>query len=541
MIKKLLLTFSYIITLGIGMFAPVSANTLPQALITEVQTGFIDASSGLEYPKQEFIEVANVSAAPLVMDGWQLEYLSAAHDGTGEPTAELNTINGTLPLNGHALFSYIGYNPASSDASFGVGSIATSGMLAKSGGRVRLMNGDIMVDCVAWGSATALTGCDKVSGTSAAGQTIQRPHSDNGSYDKTLGVKHLSPPTPRGGELYPSFEMPEPNPNGPNVPGTEDPEPEVPEEPENPEQPQEPQQPTIPLNCPGVELSEILPNPAGVDTIGEFIELYNTTDQTVSLQGCSLRLGAAGKVYNFAAGTHLQPYEYRAFMYSTTGISLTNSGGEVWLLSPEVQTSLTYPTSADDQAWALIDGVWQTTFQPTPNAPNVLLLPAGRVASLAAAGVEPCPEGKFRNPETNRCKNIETETGPTPCAEGQERNPETNRCRKIAAAATTPTPCAEGQERNPLTNRCRKITTATTQTPCAAGQERNPETNRCRKITTATAKADPDAAKSSGIQNYRILIAVLILILGYAVYEYRQDLGAQLTKLRNSIVKRGSS
>lgn len=528
MTKKLFFTLSFFISLCVSFAAPlVHAAISPSALITEVQTGTIDAVSGLEYPKQEFIEVANVSSGPLKMDGWRLEYLSAAHNGTGEPTAVLLEISGTLPLNGQALFSYIGYNPTSTDASFGEGSTASSGMLAKSGGHVRLVNGEEVIDCVAWGSAVAIAGCDKVSSVASAGQTIQRPHSDNGSYDKALGVKNLSPPTPLGGQLYPSFDPPTPNPNGPNVPGEEEPE--------------EPEEPSIPLTCSSIELSEVLPNPAGTDAAGEFIELYNPTDQAISLQGCSLRFGMTGKTYTFSADAVLVAHEYRAFMYSTTAISLTNSGGEVWFLSPGVQSSLTYPASEDDQAWAFIDGVWQTTFRPTPNAANVRFIPGEDVGVQGAltAAAEPCPVGKYRNPETNRCKNIETENGPTPCAEGQERNPETNRCRKITTTTTTVTPCGPGQERNPETNRCRKVQVAATAAPCPEGQERNQETNRCRKVAATTPKNSQSTEQGGGSrQNYVILAIVFALIAGYAIYEYRQDIRVSLGKLRMLVLRR---
>jgi hypothetical protein len=69
-----------------------------------------------------------------------------------------------------------------------------------------------------------------------------------------------------------------------------------------------------------------------------------------------------------------------------------------------------------------------------------------------------CGEGRYRNPETNRCKKVETEAAKTltPCAVGYERNPETNRCKKVAVASGL-VPCAEGYERNPETNRCRKV------------------------------------------------------------------------------------
>lgn len=529
MLQKVLLIASIFSSLCLCLISPSAAASIqPPVLITEVQTGFIDSASGLEYPKQEFIELTNISATAVDITGWRLEYLSAAHDGNGNPTTTLATFNGGIFLNGRVLLNYLGYNPVPGDMIFGQDNVAASGMLAKSGGHVRLMNGDTMVDCVAWGSATIVSGCDKAASQSPPGHSIQRPVSDNGSYDKVLGVQHMAPPTPQGGQLYSPYHNPlPPYPNGPNIPGVDD----------EGQLPLPDDEPTGP-DCSVISLSEVLPNPAGSDAESEFIELYNTSNQTVSLVGCSLRLGSAGKQYTFSADTSMAPHEYKAFFYATTNLQLTNSGGEVWLLTPTQQTSLTYPVSVDNQSWALIASNWQATFRPTPDAANVLHIKddgAGEdPAEPSVTILEACPEGKFRNPATNRCKNLETgDTELTPCDPGQERNTETNRCRKVTTAGTVLTACDPGQERNPETNRCRKVSSAeTTVKPCDPGQERNPETGRCRKVAGASTGTMGNGDNSKPNQNYRILVGVLLLILGYAVYEYRQDIRNRWNRLR---------
>lgn len=471
MTRKILLALGLLVSIWVPFFgSSAAAASNPPVLISEVQTGFI-AGDGVEYPKQEFIELVNVSSDEIDMTGWQLEYLSAAHDGSGAPTAVLAIVDGILPAGSWALFSYSGYMPAPVDGMFGQGSTASSGLLAKTAGHVRLTAGDTMVDCVAWGSsAVAIEGCDKIAAVAPAGHTIQRSPGEDGFYDKALGVKNLAPPTPQGGQLQP-----------PSLPNP-DPEEEL---------PPEEQEPGLPA-CSSVILSEVLPNPAGSDAAGEFIELYNTSSQTVSLSGCILRLGSSGKSFGFPEDIIMTPHEYRAFGYAVTGLQLLNEGSELWLIADSQQTSLAYPSSTDDQAWALIDGTWQITLQPTPNAPNVLLLPAGKGAKASEAaksGLEDCPAGKFRNPETNRCKNIEAASNePAPCAPGQERNPQTNRCRKVAAARTSN-------------------------------------------------NADTQAAKTN--QNYKILLGVLVLIFGYIAYEYRNDARNGLRRLRHAVTDRG--
>lgn len=498
---------------SLGFTKPALAQN-PPILISEVQTGFID-SSGTEFPKQEFIELTNVSGGWLNMTDWRLEYLSAAHDGSGVPTSTLVSFTGRLPAGGKALFSYTGYLSGFMDRGFGEGSTASSGLLAKSGGHVRLTDGISTIDCVAWGSASVIEGCDKVVPLATASQSIQRPLSESGSYDKLLGVKNLAPPSPQGGELYDLL------PQEPPVDPPTEPEPEVPVS-----------------KCENVILTELLPNPAGDDAAGEFIELHNTSNKDQTLAGCVLRIGTAGKQYALPADAKLLSGEYKAFYFSTTALGLTNSGGEVWLLSDQAPQSAAYPTLGDDQAWALINGLWQVTDVPTPGAPNVLPDPGEIVTSTEST--EPCPTGKFRNPETGRCKNIESDNELTPCSAGQERNPDTGRCRKVTTASATLASCGPGEERNATTNRCRKVTTTQTSVKaCEAGQERNPETNRCRKVAAASSGASgPDGNGSNMTQNYRILLIVLLLVLAYAIYEYRQEITKGVSTLRTKLQRK---
>ena len=154
-----------------------------------------------------------------------------------------------------------------------------------------------------------------------------------------------------------------------------------------------------------------------------------------------------------------------------------------------------------------------------------------------------CGEGKFLNPKTNRCKNLqtieETSTGKTittydpetgeatvtkVCNEGYELNEETNRCNKkksettsesssssstqsssssssSSSSKTTEKTCPEGKFLNPETNRCKNLQTvsesttgktittydpetgeSTTEKICNEGYELNPDSNRCNKI-----------------------------------------------------------
>lgn len=229
-------------------------------------------------------------------------------------------------------------------------------------------------------------------------------------------------------------------------------------------------------------------------------------------------------------------------------MSLTNSGGYVWLedIYGEVHYDETLTGYADagsetyiNQSWALDmnDDIWKWAI-PSPTGPNQFPQP---VSAGMGAGLDEttCPAGKYRNPETNRCRSLEEAVSALAvCEEGKERNPVTNRCRNLATTSSTSlSPCAEGEERNPATNRCRKVLgTATTLVPCQSGYERNPETNRCKKVSdTLTALASPAAVaiESSGGDTLKnaLIVTAGLGALGYGFYEWRSELLRALRRL----------
>lgn len=289
--------------------------------------------------------------------------------------------------------------------------------------------------------------------------------------------------------------------------------------------------PTPESSCSNVVLSEILPNPAGSDSGKEYIELYNPSSLTVNLVGCSLKLGNS---VNDLSGVMLPGFQ--AFY----GMVLPNAdGGTVEFLTSTTEDVVNYPAGLkDEQAWALINGEWKMTERPTPGAENIYVQSVETVTESANSGVssEVCPAGKFRNPETNRCKNVESEDDAKACQPGKVRNPETNRCKSVADAITSLKSCDSGQVRNPQTNRCRKVAGSTKLADCKEGQERSPETNRCRKVAGASTSI-PKESLEKEIQkkqniSYGIFISMAILVVGYGAYEYRSNVANFLVKLK---------
>lgn len=233
----------------------------------------------------------------------------------------------------------------------------------------------------------------------------------------------------------------------------------------------------------------------------------------------------------FPAGTTIAPGEYRAFSDAQLKYTLPNTAGRV------VPTGVdgivygdtgVYEKPADGESWALIDGVWQYTNQPTPAAVNnARVEPEPKDETDVPA---PCPAGKYRNPLTNRCRNIEADASVlATCGEGQYRNPETGRCRKITT--TTLTPCKDGQYRSEETNRCRNIATASTQKPCKDNQYRSEETNRCRNLTSTNIPESSFAVQpvkdgAMAFVGWWALGGVGVLAAGYGVWEWRSELAA---------------
>lgn len=482
-----------------------------QLVISEVQTGGIN-ELGLEDGRLEFVELYNQTTETVEVNGWKIQYFAASREDVFEtnavPTRDLALLNGSINGLGYVLLSFVDYL-ADADDYFGQGSTASSGLLARSGGHLRVVDSsNAIIDVIAWG--TAKTPETKAMPEIKAGQSASRMEdpeiadylidSDNNFADFVV----LLEPTPTGGSLV---------------------EPNIQEEEEVPAPP-----------CDNLIISEIMPNPTGTDTGQEFIELYNPTDTEVMLEGCLLQTSANTKQFMFSIGSRLLPGEYQAFYSHVTDLVLANAaGGEVMLTGTNTDFSVQYPLEMEaNHVWISLNGQWYDSTIPTPGAANVLPQPPVEVVEEETEP-EPCPPGKFRNPETNRCKNIQTvSTALAPCAIGQLRNPETNRCRNIVSTVSSLVPCRSGQERNPETNRCRNVAgLSTTQTACQEGYERNPETNRCRKIA-ANLAASPSvgSVQKSTPPNYTFLIATSVVVLGYGVYEYRKDIQNLLLRLK---------
>ena len=321
----------------------------------------------------------------------------------------------------------------------------------------------------------------------------------------------------------------------------------------------------MPTPC-HIQISEISsqPNHDGK----EYIEFYNTNNEVGVLEKCRIRINGGVEK---AVGTIEVAPQARYVMDFSSG-AIRNTAGVMTLIdSDNIEVEYSYQETNVGEVVNFESGKYTGVISnhPTPNASNIesdIVPEQNTVTSESTDSSSACPEGKYRNPDTNRCKNIETASSElTPCSSDQIRSSETNRCKKInTAAGSSLTPCQPDQVRNTSTNRCKKISSTgasltpcqpdqirnpTTNRckkagaedgslkPCAENQERNPDTNRCRKVATdvdGTVLGAAASPASTANSSYKLPAAVasVTALFGYAAYEYRSDIGRRITSIR---------
>lgn len=121
--------------------APASLGANCHAVINEVQ------ALGPGGAGDEFIELANPCTFPFPLTGWSLVYRSAA--GTTDVSLlALDTY--TVAAGGYVVFASKGWTGGVPVGSFG----STTGSLADKGGGIAIVQGNLTLDSMGWGTAT---------------------------------------------------------------------------------------------------------------------------------------------------------------------------------------------------------------------------------------------------------------------------------------------------------------------------------------------------------------------------------------------------
>lgn len=136
-------------------------------------------------------------------------------------------------------------------------------------------------------------------------------------------------------------------------------------------------------------LSEILPNPAGADKDGEWIELANIGDKKINLRGWILddAVGSGSKPYVFKENIYIEPAEFLLIGRAESKLVLPNKGGEINLLryDGKILSKVSYGAAKDGESYALIGAVWQWTKSLTPGGKNILSQPVPKKTSKTPA------------------------------------------------------------------------------------------------------------------------------------------------------------
>ncbi|MFH0912160.1 MAG: lamin tail domain-containing protein [Patescibacteria group bacterium] len=134
------------------------------------------------------------------------------------------------------------------------------------------------------------------------------------------------------------------------------------------------EEPEIPVYSDNIILSELYPHPATGQE--EYIELYNTGDGSVNLQGWKLDDQSPGgsAAYTISATTIIAPHQYLIFFKSQTHLYLNDTGDYARLLQPNdnlVDSTPNYGTATTGYSYSKINSNWQWSKRVTPNAANI--------------------------------------------------------------------------------------------------------------------------------------------------------------------------
>ena len=97
-----------------------------------------------------------------------------------------------------------------------------------------------------------------------------------------------------------------------------------------------------------------MPNPKGADKGQEWIEIYNTTKQNISLSNWKLN---NGKIFNIPEGLSILPNSYFVLQSENLKITLKNSNASLSLIDPSenIAQEISYQKSKEGQSYSLIN------------------------------------------------------------------------------------------------------------------------------------------------------------------------------------------
>ena len=137
--------------------------------------------------------------------------------------------------------------------------------------------------------------------------------------------------------------------------------------------------PPPPIYASHIRLNEILPNPSEKGEANEFIELYNDSDETVSLTGWSIKKDRSEsgkyliKAEDFPKGTDIPAGGFFLIPRKISGFIMANSNKTISLYDPSEKeaSAVSYATTKEDVSLNYTATGWRGS-TPTPGTANVL-------------------------------------------------------------------------------------------------------------------------------------------------------------------------
>ena len=142
-----------------------------------------------------------------------------------------------------------------------------------------------------------------------------------------------------------------------------------------------------------IQISEVLPNPVGDDTQLEWIELYNPTENDISLDGWSIAdVFGAIKTYSLTGKT-ISAHSFFVIERSETGITFNNDKEQVVLRSPVGQLASTaiMTNIPEGKSFSFIDGDWVWA-DPTKGGANLTMLSSPSPSPSVQPSSTPSPQ-----------------------------------------------------------------------------------------------------------------------------------------------------
>ncbi len=278
----------------------------------------------------EFIEIRNLSDAPIDLSGMQLRRRTSSGN---ETSIKIFGSGATVPAEGHWLFAHSAgrYALPFADAEGSSSALADNnsiGLYSESGA------GGALIDSVAWGTgALFVPETPRVANPSAGKSLTRNP--------TTLLWESDSPLTPTNsrGEVY-LETAPTPD-------------------------------PVLPSLGPA-HLNEVLANPKG-DESAEFIELYNPSDGPIDITGYRLRDASKTGEYTFPPESHIAASGYLVLERTISKLSLNNTNETLSLFDATgaLVDTMTYLKTKEGISLNSTETGWRGG-TPTPGALNIV-------------------------------------------------------------------------------------------------------------------------------------------------------------------------